>query len=131
MPVNLYLYLAISGAMIGALYLFYARLHLQRDHESLQWQVEHLQRLLDGDHRWLAHDPIAGALTTRYLAALAANWRSVVHEDSGRFRARIGLEPDYTSTVGTSLGAQKARLEALHPGSDVKRIWANGKELQS
>ena len=128
---HLAMYLAISGAMMGALYMLYAWLHLQRDHDMLTVQVEHLRNLINGDHRWLAHDPIADALTTRYRAALAGNWRSVVHEHEGKFRARIGLEPDYTKNEGTSFAAQKARLEACHPGSDVKRIWANGKELQS
>ena len=105
MPINLYLYLAISAGLMGALYLFYSRIHLQRDHESLQWQVEHLQRLIDGDHRWLAHDPIADALTTRRRAALAADWRSVVHEHPGTFRARIGL----AAVNGTAANRSEAK----------------------
>lgn len=126
--IHLALYLAISASLMGALYMLYAWLHLLRDHDMLTVQVQHLRNLIDGDHRWLAHDPSADALTTRRRAALAADWRSVVHESSSKFCARIGLEPDYTE--GTSFAAQKARLEALHPGSQVSRIRANGKELQ-
>lgn len=56
-------------------------------------QLEHLRLLVQGDHRWLAHDKTADALTTRYLAALADDWYQVVHTDASEFRREIGLEP--------------------------------------
>lgn len=58
-------------------------------------QLEHLRNLILEDWRWLAHDPVADALTTRYKRALSADWYRMVHEDSGNFRRRIGIEPDY------------------------------------
>ena len=56
-------------------------------------QLEHLRVLVQGDHRWLAHNNVANALTTRYLAALAPDWYSRVHTDVCHFRREIGLEP--------------------------------------
>ena len=48
---------------------------------------------MHGDHRWLAHDKTANALTTRYLAALAPDWYKVQHADISQFRRANGLEP--------------------------------------
>lgn len=58
-------------------------------------QLEHLREMVRGDHRWLAHDKTADALTTRYLAALGPDWMRVVHSDPCHFRREIGLEPHY------------------------------------
>lgn len=56
-------------------------------------QMEHLRIMLLADHRWLANDKTADALTERYLAALAPDWYSRTHEDTARLRSRLGLVP--------------------------------------
>ena len=56
-------------------------------------QLEHLHLMVQADHRWLAHDKTADALTTRYLAALSPDWYSSYHDDPWHFRKTIGLEP--------------------------------------
>jgi hypothetical protein len=56
-------------------------------------QLEHLRQMVHDDHRWLAHDKTASALTTRYLAALAPDWMSRQHAWPDRFRREIGLCP--------------------------------------
>ena len=38
----IFMYLAMGASLTGALYLMHAWLHLQRDHDRLQVQVEHL-----------------------------------------------------------------------------------------
>jgi hypothetical protein len=63
---------------------------------TAEQQLEHLRLLVQGDHRWLAHNPVADALTARYLDALATDWYARVHQDSAYFRRSIGLEPDYS-----------------------------------
>ena len=55
--------------------------------------------MVQGDHRWLAHNEVADALTTRYLAALAPDWMSRVHACPDSFRREIGLEPQYAFKV--------------------------------
>jgi len=55
--------------------------------------------MIHSDHRYLAHDKTADALTTRYCAALAPDWFKVVHVDAGTFRRDIGLEPKYTKSI--------------------------------
>ncbi len=56
-------------------------------------QIAHLRSLLLADHRWLASDKTADALTSRYLAALAPNWYKRSHEDVAQLRSRLGLVP--------------------------------------
>lgn len=56
-------------------------------------QFEHLRSLILDDWRWLAHDPVADALTTRYRRALSANWYKLEHENVSDFRKRLGLDP--------------------------------------
>ena len=56
-------------------------------------QLENLRIMVMGDHRYLAHDKTADALTERYLAALAPDWYQRVHVDPWHFRQSIGLEP--------------------------------------
>jgi hypothetical protein len=62
---------------------------------QLENQITHLRLMIQNDHRWLAHNPVADALTARYLAALDPDWTSKVHHDSAVFRRENGLEPDY------------------------------------
>lgn len=56
-------------------------------------QLENLRNMVMGDHRYLAHNKVADALTERYLAALAPDWYVKPHFDSWHFRQMIGLEP--------------------------------------
>lgn len=65
----------------------------RRRYWTSERQLDYLRTLLQADHRWLAHDKTADALTTRYLAALAPDWYSRVHADACCFRREIGLEP--------------------------------------
>lgn len=58
-------------------------------------QFENLRLMIQSDARWLAHDPIARALTERYEAALREDWYTVVHHSPDTFRRQIGLEPVY------------------------------------
>ena len=65
----------------------------RRSYWTPERQLENLRILVQGDHRWLAHDKTADALTTRYLDALAPDWYQRVHADPCHFRRAIGLEP--------------------------------------
>ena len=67
----------------------------RRRYWTAERQLEHFRQMVQGDHRWLAHDKTADALTTRYLAALGPDWMRVVHADPCHFRREIGLEPAY------------------------------------
>ena len=60
---------------------------------TAEMQLEHLRILVQEDHRWLAHDATASALTERYLAALAPDWFRRPHTGAGTFRRELGLEP--------------------------------------
>lgn len=70
-----------------------------RRHWTPERQLENLRNMIHSDHRWLAHDKTADALTTRYCAALAPDWFRVVHVDAYTFRREIGLEPTYTRAI--------------------------------
>ena len=55
--------------------------------ERRYWEKRHLEYLrvlIQCDDRWLAHDPIADALTTRYLKALSSDWYKTSHEVFGQ-----------------------------------------------
>ncbi len=65
----------------------------RRRYWTAERQLEHLRLMVQEDHRWLAHDKTADALTTRYLAALAPDWMSRQHAWPDRFRREIGLCP--------------------------------------
>jgi hypothetical protein len=56
-------------------------------------QLYQLQVIMRTDNRWLAHNPIAEALTSRYLRMLSDHWESLEYEDITIFRQRIGLDP--------------------------------------
>lgn len=56
-------------------------------------QMEHLRLMLQEDGRWMAHNPIAAALTDRYLAATAEDWYQQVFVHSGHLREQLGLDP--------------------------------------
>lgn len=64
-------------------------------------QFENLRLMITSDARWLAHDPVARALTERYEAALREDWYTVVHHSPDAFRRQIGLEPVYGRATGT------------------------------
>ena len=75
------------------------RARQRRRYWTAERQLENLRNMVQGDHRWLAHDKVADALTTRYLAALAPDWMSRVHSSPDHFRRQIGLEPQHGFTV--------------------------------
>ena len=79
-------------------------------------QLEHLRQMVQGDHRWLAHDKTADAMTTRYLAALGPDWMCVVHTDPGHFRREIGLEPAYNQWRDFGSPEQLARIGRIAHG---------------
>lgn len=79
-------------------FLDWLRLCRHRRHWTAKTQLEHLRTMVSEDHRWLAHDKTAAALTTRYLAALRPDWMSVTHASASRFRRDADLEPDAKRT---------------------------------
>lgn len=85
-------------------------------------QLENLKNLVQGDHRWLAHVPLADALTERYLNALAPDWYTRVHEDSGKFRQRMNLDPNYKSVKWILLVYRKCDKDMLQTLYAVRRI---------
>ena len=56
-------------------------------------QLEYLRVTLQQDHRWLANDKTADALTSRYLNILKDDWYKLEHEDVSKLRDRLGLNP--------------------------------------
>jgi len=70
-----------------------------RKYWTLERQFEHLHNMISADHRWLAHDKTADALTSRYLAALSPDWFKRDHVDASQFRREIGLEPKYNKDI--------------------------------
>jgi hypothetical protein len=79
-------------------------------------QLEHLRQMVQGDHRWLAHDKTADAMTTRYLAALGPDWMRVVHTDPCHFRREIGLEPAYNQWRNFGSPEHLARIDRIARG---------------
>jgi len=71
------------------------RARQQRRYWTAERQLENLRQMVYSDHRWLAHDKVADALTTRYVAALAPDWHQREHTDACIFRREIGLEPQH------------------------------------
>jgi hypothetical protein len=71
-------------------------------------QFEHLSQMIRSDARWLAHDPVARALTERYEAALRDDWYTVAHDGPDAFRRKTGLEPSYGhAAIATQQGTQQ------------------------
>jgi hypothetical protein len=85
-------------------------------------QLEHLRQMVMGDHRWLAHDKTADALTTRYLAALAPDWMSRVHAHPDHVRRDLGLEPTYALKLSEP-GEVLARAQRIERGEP---LYADG-----
>ena len=56
-------------------------------------QLEYLRVTLLQDHRWLANDKTADALTSRYLSILSEDWYKLEHEDVSKLRDRLELNP--------------------------------------
>ena len=79
-------------------------------------QLENLRNMVQGDHRWLAHDKTADALTTRYLAALAPDWYSRVHIDPCHLRRELGLEPAHNQWRDFGGPEHLARLDRIARG---------------
>lgn len=77
-------------------------------------QFEHLRILITTDARWLAHDPIARALTERYESALREDWYTLPFPSADAFRRQNGLTPDYSRLTLPDL--QQAAIEAARAG---------------
>ena len=105
----------------------------RRRYWTAERQLEHLRLLVQADHRWLAHDKTADALTQRYLAALAPDWMTRTHADPCHFRRQIGLEPVTAFTAITSAEniERLRRIAAGEPtysdGPLPERGWDEGK----
>ena len=89
----------------------------RRRYWTAERQLENLRNMVQGDHRWLAHDKVADALTTRYLAALAPDWMRVAHTDPCHFRREIGLEPQHALRLAdpAEVLARAQRMERGEP----------------
>ena len=74
-------------------------------------KMEHLQVMLQTDARWMAHDPVAAALTARYLSAIGEGWESTHFEEVGALRERLGRTPSY--------GVEKRPLIVTAAGAHV------------
>ncbi|OBX35627.1 hypothetical protein A8U91_04701 [Halomonas elongata] len=61
--------------------------------EELEDRVRELEITLRADHQWLAHDPIARALTKRYLCMTIDSWASYAPEAIDQLRDRLRLNP--------------------------------------
>lgn len=70
---------------------------LKRRYWTPKRQLEHLRIMVQTDHRWLAHDRVANALTERYLAALAPDWYQRTHMDIWDFRESILPKPKHSA----------------------------------
>ena len=67
---------------------------------SAEMQLEHVRTLVMMDHRWMAHDKTADALTGRYLKALSEDWHRFTTEDVRDLRERLGLCPHAARNAG-------------------------------
>lgn len=86
-----------------------------RRYWTLERQVEHLRNLINSDWQWLAGDPVADALTTRYRRALSWQWYRLEHEYSAALRRRLALEPrEWRAMVYAPLDGTKVQLLIRH-----------------
>ena len=70
------------------------RAERERKHRfGLSEQMHHLRLTIQSDQRWMAHSPLASALTERYLSILSDGWETRGIERVDYFRARVGLDP--------------------------------------
>lgn len=81
-----------ASELLRRLYERYTAWRTKRYWEKLQ--LENL-RVINEDSRWLASNPLAAALTARYLNALAEDWYKLPREDVSQLRTRLGLAPNY------------------------------------
>ena len=58
--------------------------------------VNHALAIITEDRRWMASNPVAVALTERYLSLLTDGWHTRSHEHAGHLRTRLGIEPPGT-----------------------------------
>jgi 2-hydroxychromene-2-carboxylate isomerase len=86
-----------------------------------QVQLGHLRTLIQEDNRWLAGNPIADALTERYLAALADDWQMRVFEEQAQLRSRLGLDPHELQRAGGSEALWRHRFESAE--TERKRLY--------
>lgn len=95
----------------------------QRRRWTPERQLAHLRTMLLADHRWLASDRVASALTARYLAALAPDWFRTQHEDVARLRSRLGLVPPGGWDPDPSAAAHPTRHQAGMTNAELRVAW--------
>jgi len=64
-----------------------------RRYWSRRKQLYWLKHQILEDHQWLSANPIARAITQRYLDMVVLEWEKVSVEDISSFRKQIGLDP--------------------------------------
>ena len=82
----------IDGMGLGPLWRWLAERRRKREW-SAERQLHELRVIVMMDHRWLAHDETASALTHRYLKLLDEHWYKQTTEDVSDLRKRLGLCP--------------------------------------
>lgn len=90
---------------------------------ALKDQVNHLFMLLTDDRQWLLHDPVAKALTSRYLKALSNKWGSEVFEHSQALREQLDRE---LAAKTTALSVVNDRISELQQElTDITASFTN------
>lgn len=55
--------------------------------------IDHVLGVIRKDGRWMAHNPVAAALTSRYEKLLSPGWEREAFPHVGYLRAELGIEP--------------------------------------
>ena len=55
--------------------------------------LEHARQIVLEDGRWMSHNPIAAALTSRYADLLSPEWYKTAYPHAGNLRAELGIQP--------------------------------------
>lgn len=58
--------------------------------------VDRALTIITDDQRWMASNPVAVALTERYIDLLTDGWHTRSHEHAGQLRTRLGIAPPGT-----------------------------------
>ena len=97
---------------------------------ALKDQVNHLHQLLIDDRQWLLHDPVAKALTTRYLKALSNQWGSEVFEHSQTLREQLNRDLTDKNTalsvINERIGELKQELEDITASFTNQQLTLTG-----
>lgn len=87
-------------------------------------KICHITNMVMQDWQWLAHDPVAAAITDRYKNALSENWFMKNHESIYSFRQKIGLDPNSPNLNGFITNKSLLSFTADAP---MKQINIDGK----